>query len=306
MGEQFKGQAFRGAAVVRRAGLAAAVAWAAASGAALAQPRPQDPPVIPPQPGYSAPKISQAYAQALTRLPDWNGSYRTTGGLMFDPLNAVLPPDDDAAFDTGPLEGSYLKGVPYKPEYQKLYEQTIERAKAGQITDPVGDCRQPHGMPREMGGAPGGPEVIMLPSQVRMTWYWFNATRRIYTDGRGHPTGDDLVPGFMGHSIGKWEGDTLVVDTIGMNPGIYDRSGAPHSDQLHLTERIRMIAPGVLEAQMTMVDPVMLTRPWKVTRTFRRTSPIPQTEAAYCEGGRLEMRNGVQTLVLPSEEPANK
>jgi hypothetical protein len=152
-----------------------------------------------------------------------------------------------------------------------------------------------------MGAAPGGPEIIVLPSQVRMTWYWFNATRRIYTDGRGHPKGDDLVPSFMGHSIGRWEGDTLVVDTVGMNAGIYDRSEAPFSDKVHVMERIRLVGPDLLEAKITVEDPVMLTRPWTVTRYFRRLSHTPQSEGAYCEGGRIEMENGAQHLVLPSE-----
>ncbi len=254
-----------------------------------------------PQPGYVSPRIGDAYAKAIADLPDWNGSWSTDGILMFDPAHVVLGPGTDLAFDTGPLEGTYLVGIPYKPEYQKQYEALIAASLKGEVHDPMGDCRQPHGLPRQIGASPGGPEIIMLPSQVRMTWYWFNAPRRIYTDGRGHPSGDDLVSSFMGHSIGKWDGDTLLVDTVGMNAGIYDRSEAPHSDQVHLTERIRLIAPDVLEDQMTIDDPVMLTAPWHVTRTFHRRNHVPQSEAAYCEGGRIEMVGGVQHLVLPSE-----
>jgi hypothetical protein len=157
-------------------------------------------------------------------------------------------------------------------------------------------------MPREMGGVPGGPEIIVLPDQVRMTFYWFNATRRIYTDGRPHPTGSDLVSSFMGHSIGHWEGDTLVIDTVGMNEGIYDRTGNPHSDKVHLMERMRMVAPDLIENQMTIEDPVMLTKPWKVTRYMRRMSHVAQSEGAYCEGGRIDMSGGSQRLVLPGEQ----
>ncbi len=254
-----------------------------------------------PDPNYVAPRVGEAYAKAIADLPDWNGSWSTDGVLMFDPAHTVLGPGTDLAFDTGPLEGSYLTGIPYKPEYQKQYEAAIAASLKGEVHDPMGDCRQPHGLPRQIGASPGGPEIIMLPSQVRMTWYWFNATRRIYTDGRGHPDGDDLVPSYMGNSIGKWEGDTLVVDTVGMHAGIYDRSEAPHSDQVHLTERIRLIGPDWLEDQMTIEDPVMFTAPWRVIRTFHRRSHIPQSEAAYCEGGRVEMVGGVQKLVLPGE-----
>lgn len=260
-----------------------------------------------PVPNYVAPKISADYARKLTQLPDWNGSWVLLGGYLFDPLNSWLPKNNDEGFDTGPLEGSVVKNIPYKPEYQKLYDRTIAEAMKGNISDPVGACQQPHGMPRELGGIPGGPEIIVTPDQVRMTYYWFNATRRIYTDGRKHPTGVDLVSSFMGHSIGRWEGDTLVVDTVGMNPGIYDRTGAPHSGDVHVMERIRMIAPDILEDQITIEDPVMLTKPWKVTRHLRRVNRIPQFEGAYCEGGRIDMSSGVQRLVIPGETaPASK
>jgi hypothetical protein len=254
------------------------------------------------QPGFVAPKFSSDYLQKLAQLPDWNGSWGLTGGYLFDPANAWMPINNDDAFDTGPLEGSVVRGIPYKPEYQKLYDKTVADAIQGIITDPVGACQQPHGMPRELGGIPGGPEIMVLPDQVRMTYYWFNATRRIYTNGRKHPTGVDLVPSFMGDSIGHWEGDTLVVDTVGMNPGIYDRTGAPHSGDVHVVERLRMIAPEMLEHQITIEDPVMLTRPWKVTRHLRRFTRTQQMDGAYCEGGRIDMSDGTQRLSIPGEK----
>jgi len=257
-------------------------------------------------PDFVAPKISEDYAKKLTQLPDWNGSWVLLGGYLFDPLNSWMPLNDDEAFDTGPMEGSIVRNIPYKPKYQKEYEKTVADSVKGIVTDPVGACQQPHGMPRELGGIPGGPEIIITPDQVRMTYYWFNATRRIYTDGRPHPTGVDLVSSFMGHSTGRWEGDTLVTDTVGLNPGIYDRTGAPHSDQVHVMERLRMIGPELLEDQITIEDPVMLTKPWKVTRHLRRVNHIPQFEGAYCEGGRIDMSTGVQRLVIPGEKPAAK
>ena len=254
-------------------------------------------------PAFKAPNISEAYTRQLQALPDWNGDWYFEGGLMFDPPNQVIGPDDGTGFYTGPPPGSYLKNVPYKPEYQKQYEETGRKSLEGIVTDPVGDCRQPHGLPREMGAAPRGVEITMTPTKVVMEWEWFNATRRLYFDGRPHPSGDDLVPNYMGHSTAHWDGDTLVVDTIGMMAGIYDRSGAPHSDQIHLAERMRMIAPNRMEIQMTIEDPVMLTRPWKVTRTMvRRPEDIKQIHGSYCEGTRVDMSSGEQRLVLPGEK----
>src|SRR5690606_36620779 len=125
------------------------------------------------------------------------------------------------------------EGIPLAPEYQKKYDDYGAALLEGMAGDPVGSCTQPHGMPRQMGGTPQGPEIIMLPGQVRMTWRHHNATRSTYTDGRAHPTGDDLFPTYMGHSIGRWEGDMLIVDTVGMLAGILDQTGAPVSDQVH-------------------------------------------------------------------------
>ena len=256
---------------------------------------------------FKSPRITEDYTKQLRTLPDWNGDWYFEGGLMFDPANQVIAKEEGDGFYTGPPPGSYLKNIPYKPEYQKQYEATVKKAIEGIVTDPVGDCRQPHGMPREMGGAPRGAEITMTPTKVIMTWDWFNATRRVFIDGRPHITGDDLVPTYMGHSIGKWEGDTLVIDTVGMLPGQFDRSGAPHSDQVHLTERMRQIEPNRLEIQMTIEDPVMFTRPWKVTRTMvRRPEDKKQNRGSYCEGTRVDMSSGEQRLVLPSEMPAGE
>jgi len=286
--------------------LAGLLSWPACaaeqSPAPVLQPPSYQPPVL--DPSFVAPRITHEYARKLTELPDWTGSWFITGGYLFDPANSWMPINNDQAFDTGPLEGSIVRNIPYQPEYQKQYEATVAQAVQGIITDPVGACQQPHGMPRELGGVPGGPEIIVLPNQVRMTYYWFNATRRIYTDGRPHPTGVDLVPTFMGHAIGKWEGDTLVIDTVGVNPGIYDRTGAPHSGEVHVVERMRLVGPDLLEDQITIDDPVMLTAPWKVTRYMRRMSRMPQAEGAYCEGGRIDMSSGTQRIILPDERAA--
>jgi hypothetical protein len=111
-----------------------------------------------------------------------------------------------------------------------------------------------------------------------------NQTRRIYTDGREHPGPDLQWPRVMGHSVGKWEGQTLVIDTVWTKEGIYDRSGAPHSDQLHLLERITKTDPETLTVAMTVEDPVMFTRPWQVTRRFKKSPKKWQSVPGfYCE-----------------------
>ena len=95
-----------------------------------------------------------------------------------------------------------------------------------------------------------------------------NRLRRIYTDGRPHPPDPD--PTFHGHSIGRWEGDTLVVDTIAIHPQTYiaisEAQGIPNNGDMHITERIRLAEPDVLHDGFTIIAPKVLTKPWKTTR----------------------------------------
>jgi hypothetical protein len=125
------------------------------------------------------------------------------------------------------------------------------------------------------------PENIALP-------------RRIYLDGRGHPPADELEPSWMGHSIGRWEGDVLVVDTIGTNGRTRGMNGVgsnarvsvddakprlPVSDQLHLVERLRLVADGeVLEDEMTIIDPKAYTAPIVVKHYWQRRPDIEVLE----------------------------
>ncbi len=116
--------------------------------------------------------------------------------------------------------------------------------------------------------------------------------RRIFTDGRSHP--NDLEPSWMGHSIGHWEGEVLVVDTIGTSGRTRGMNGVgsnarvsrddskprlPTSDQLHLVERIRLVADGeILEDEMTITDPKAYTEPLVITHYWQRRPDIDVLE----------------------------
>jgi hypothetical protein len=105
----------------------------------------------------------------------------------------------------------------------------------------------------------------------------------------------------MGHSIGHWEGDTLVVDTTHLKAGIYDRSGAPHSSQVHLLERIRRIAGDQMEFDVTIEDPVMFTQPWKLKKLYRFSGDRTM-EGSYCETNRNPLSENGQTAVLGADQ----
>jgi hypothetical protein len=107
--------------------------------------------------------------------------------------------------------------------------------------------------------------------------------RLIYTDGRPHP--EDILdyPEWMGHSIGRWEGDTLVVDTIGMREETWlDTAGFEHSAKLHLVERFQKAGPDNLRITVTVDDPVFFTKPWSYTRVGRRMAKDVRMMPARC------------------------
>jgi hypothetical protein len=111
-------------------------------------------------------------------------------------------------------------------------------------------------------------EIIQVPGRVIMLFEFDHFIRQIFTDGREHNT--DLGPTWMGDSIGKWEGDTLVVDTTGFNDKTWlDRGGHPHSDQLHLVERFRRTDLNTMQDDVTIEDPKAYTKSWDAHLIFQ-------------------------------------
>jgi hypothetical protein len=129
-------------------------------------------------------------------------------------------------------------------------------------SEPYTRCK-PAGGPRQF-MSPYGLEIVDLPDLKRI--FVFNISnaqsyRTIYMDGRSHPK--DLKPSFMGHSIGRWDGDTLVIDSVGFNEDFWmNRDGLPHTSQLHLTERLTRTDFDTLNYEVTIDDPGAYTAPW--------------------------------------------
>jgi hypothetical protein len=139
------------------------------------------------------------------------------------------------------------------------------------LFEPHTRCK-PSGGPRQF-ITPGGTEFVDIPETKSIYVFDENGPqtfRVIYMDGRQHPK--DLTPSFYGHSIGHWEGDTLVVDTVALNDISFIEGFTPHSDAMTVHERIRFTGPGILEDHIVVTDPVALTKPWEVTRTYRKAA----------------------------------
>jgi hypothetical protein len=142
-------------------------------------------------------------------------------------------------------------------------------------TDPNANCISA-GMPQMMSMA-YGMEINQSKDKITIYGELNDVYRRIYLDGRKpqQRTLDD--PTFAGYSVGRWEGDTLVVDTVALREDSLLDLFSPHSDQLTVQERIRFIAPGVLEDRITATDPKALVEPHTMVRTYRRAS-LPNDE----------------------------
>lgn len=107
-------------------------------------------------------------------------------------------------------------------------------------------------------------QIVQTPNELIELFEYDHSVRHIYLDRSTHPA--DLTPTYMGDSIGHWEGDTLVVDTVGLNDKRWlDRVGHPTSDQMHIIERIRRTDANTLQVDLTFDDPKAYTKPWTAT-----------------------------------------
>ncbi|HEV2522050.1 MAG TPA: hypothetical protein VGT24_06680 [Candidatus Acidoferrales bacterium] len=140
------------------------------------------------------------------------------------------------------------------------------KAQAGG-NDPILKCN-PSGIPRIL-FFPQPFEIVQTPDRMFMFFERDHEWRQIWTDGRGHPK--ELDPTWMGDSIGKWEGDTFVVDTVGFNDKSWlDFYGDPHSEDMHLVERYRRVDQNSLSLQLIVEDPKAYTATWTGdTKTYK-------------------------------------
>jgi hypothetical protein len=176
-----------------------------------------------------------------------------------------------------------------KPEYAKAYEarRAIEAdaAKRGEQLDTPGVRCVPYGFPGMMQVAVYPVEFIQTAKQITVVGEAFSEVRRIYLD-RPQEKIEDVAPGYYGRAVGHWEGDTLVTDTVGIKPSISVYRGVPHSDQMRITERIKLIAPGILHDQITINDPVTLEKPLTYTVAYKRTKPDYEMVEFVCDNNR--------------------
>jgi hypothetical protein len=179
-----------------------------------------------------------------------------------------------------------IPAPPLKAEYKAAWEahrKTLADAEAAgkPIFSNYTACL-PDGMPAMMMGM-FPMEVLQTPGQITIIQEAYNQVRRIYM-GEKLPAFEDAEPLFWGHSSGKWEGDTLVVETVGVKEDVKFRD-APHSNQMRIVERIRMLSPTMMEDEVTVTDPVYLDGAWKWRWMYKRMHGYKMLEYV-CESNR--------------------
>lgn len=214
--------------------------------------------------------------------------------LLVATVPAAAEPDFTGRWERYPSPGETpdpkfaptpIPDPPLKPEFKAAWaaKQALlaERQEEGQ---PAGDnyvhCI-PDGMPAMMMGM-FPMEVFQRPEQVNITQEAFNQTRRIYM-GEVLPNWDEIDPSFFGRSVGHWEGDTLVVETTGLKEYVQFR-WTPHSEAMKITERIRLLAPDILQ-DVIVIEDSHLEKPWTYSYSFRRM-PGYKLQEYVCEDNR--------------------
>jgi hypothetical protein len=171
-------------------------------------------------------------------------------------------------------------GAPMQPWAAALYKERSESLGKGK---PLERCI-PHGVPDGMLVRNFPFKIVRTPDVVVLLYEEFNHYRQIFTDGRGFPP--ETMETWFGYTIGRWEGDTLVAETIGFNDKSWlDNSGHPHTNALRVTERFHRRDFGHLDIQVTFDDPKAYTKPWSVNLPFELYPDMELIES-ICENER--------------------
>ena len=228
------------------------------------------------RPVYPANSSKVSYA-ALDTLPDWRGLWFPIIGKVGG-TEPVLIGDAKKTFDAHQAQ---LKA---NPRYE--------------VPETSDNC-EPDGMPSLM-TFPYNLEILITPGKVTVIQEALMQVRRIFTDGRPLPRRDQLDSNYFGYSVGRWEGETLVVTTIGTKPGQrLGIAGITNSDQLTITERIYLDPKDrdLLHLDFSFEDPKVLAQPWRRTHMFRRDRSWEQIEYICVQNNRHLIDQKGQTIV---------
>lgn len=219
--------------------------------------------------------------------PNITGTWGSYPGFRGPPPDPKLVP---------PKPSPLLLKPKYKIPYDEMRAKQVESDKRGEpLANASTECL-PNGMPQMM-FAIYPVEFIQSPGQVTIIAEAMSQVRRIYLD-KPQAKIEEVPPGYYGHSVGHWDGDTLIIDTIAVKEQVLGFADMPHSDQMRIHERLRLVAPDIMHDQITIEDPIVLEKPFTYTVGFRRLPKYEMLEYV-CENNRDYVdENGVTRMRL--------
>jgi hypothetical protein len=240
--------------------------------------------------GANSPAAAKAWTD-IGALPDWGGTWEPDRANEAKELAQNKPP--------------------WNAKAQAIIDFQTKESAAGRPVLVLWGCF-PHGTPSWMMINHNLMEILFTPGRVTMLGEVDgNRMRRVYTDGRPHPEDPDLS--FHGHSIGKWEGDTLVIDTVGIAPQApiaqSESIGISNNGDMHVVERMRLTGPDTLEDKITITAPKVFTKTWTATSYYKRLrGPINDIYEGQCIRGDYDEgvdKDGNATFVPSAIEREN-
>ena len=226
--------------------------------------------------------ISAGTAQQAINPRDFSGHWDRTSPIV---SFANVP-------SGAPRENPGVQEAPFTPEGRRMYEANrpgYGPRRSTQRNDPLGRC-EPLGLVRHLTAEIIEPhntfEIVQTPGRILQFFEYRHDWREIWIDGRRLPASTDAEPKWNGYSVGRFDGDVLVVESIGFDERSWvDKFGYPHSEQMRLEERYRRVDAGTLELVMTLTDPVVYARPWSSDTkrfTLNRDKARGWDEQIYC------------------------
>ena len=208
------------------------------------------------------PNLAAPPPRAADGKPDLSGVWQADGQTYFFDLAAGLKPEE-------------VVPLPWARALQQQREDNLHG------DDPLARCL-PHGVPRINTNGLFPIKIVQTPSLVVILYEQLNLFRQVFLDGR--TWSDDLNPTWLGYSTGRWDGDTLVVDTRGFNGKTWldTQKGRAASDALHVVERFRRTRLGDLEVVATIDDPKTYAKPWTTTAQHFTLQPATDLLEFIC------------------------
>lgn len=159
------------------------------------------------------------------------------------------------------------EGWPVEPPFTEAGRAAQDAWAASPENDPSLRCWIPLG---RIISAPMPHEIIAHDGRFTILYEYEHQVRRVWMDGRSHP--EDAYPTIMGHTVGRWDGDVLVLETVNMEAGLFRPQGFPYTENLRLTETLTLVDDGEhMLSEITIEDPAYYSEPWTVRKRYRRS-----------------------------------